>query len=69
MTIPDEFAADVKHPFTEHLGITLEHIEDGSFGFCEKCGVDIGVERLKIRPVTTYCIACKEEQEAGESRN
>tara|TARA_B100001971_G_scaffold105932_1_gene97444 strand:+ start:354 stop:728 length:375 start_codon:yes stop_codon:yes gene_type:complete len=51
------------------IGEALEHIEDGSFGFCEKCGVDIGVERLKIRPVTTYCIACKEEQEAGESRN
>ena len=47
----------------------LEHIENGSFGSCGKCGEDIGVERLRIRPVTTYCIACKEEQEAGESRN
>jgi DnaK suppressor protein len=47
----------------------LEHIENGSFGSCRKCGEKIGVERLKIRPVTTYCIACKEEQEAGESRN
>jgi DnaK suppressor protein len=47
----------------------LEHIENGSFGSCRKCGEKIGVERLRIRPVTTYCIACKEEQEAGESRN
>ena len=46
----------------------LERIEDGSFGSCEECGEDIGVERLKIRPVTTYCISCKEVQEAGELR-
>lgn len=43
-------------------------IEDGSFGVCESCGCEIGVERLNIRPVTTYCIACKEEQEDQEKR-
>ncbi len=46
----------------------LERLEEGTFGICEECGEDIGVERLKIRPVTTYCIACKEKQEAEERR-
>lgn len=44
----------------------LERIEDGSFGICESCGEDISEKRLKIRPVTTFCIDCKEEQENEE---
>jgi len=44
----------------------LERIEDGSFGICERCGEDISEKRLKIRPVTTFCIDCKEEQENEE---
>jgi len=44
----------------------LERIEDGSFGICEECGEEIGLERLKARPVTTLCIECKKKQEAEE---
>ena len=46
----------------------LERISDGSYGVCEDCGGVIGVERLRARPVTTLCIACKSEQEATERR-
>jgi len=44
----------------------LQRIEDGTYGICEVCGEDISVERLKVRPVTTYCIECKTKQEAFE---
>ena len=44
----------------------LQRIADGEFGICEECGEEIGVERLKVRPVTTLCIACKQEQEIQE---
>lgn len=44
----------------------LQRIEDGSFGICEACGDEIGIERLKARPVTTLCIDCKRRQEAIE---
>ena len=44
----------------------LERIEDTTFGICEGCGEDISEKRLKIRPVTTFCIDCKEEQENEE---
>lgn len=44
----------------------LERIEDGEFGICEECGEDIGAARLRARPVTTYCIDCKTEQERQE---
>jgi DnaK suppressor protein len=44
----------------------LERIEDGNFGVCEVCGDDIGIDRLKARPVTTLCIDCKRKEEASE---
>jgi len=44
----------------------LERIEAGSFGLCEECGEEISEGRLKVRPVTTLCIKCKEEQEKQE---
>lgn len=44
----------------------LEKLEDGSFGICELCEKDISIERLKVRPVTTYCIKCKTKMEKME---
>lgn len=44
----------------------LERIEEGTFGECESCEEEIGIERLRARPVTTYCIDCKTEQERQE---
>lgn len=44
----------------------LERIEEGEFGFCESCEEEIGIARLKARPVTTMCIDCKTEQERQE---
>jgi len=44
----------------------LQRIDDGSYGICEECGEDIGVPRLKARPVTKLCINCKSKQEEDE---
>ena len=44
----------------------LDRMDQGSFGLCEECGEEIDLERLKIRPVTTFCIRCKETLEAQE---
>jgi DnaK suppressor protein len=41
-------------------------IDTGVYGRCEECGDDIGLERLKARPVTTLCIGCKSAREARE---
>ena len=37
----------------------LARIEDGTYGICERCGEEIGMARLKARPVAVYCIECK----------
>jgi DnaK suppressor protein len=47
----------------------FERIDDGSYGRCEECDGEIGIERLKARPVTTFCIGCKSAQEARELKN
>jgi DnaK suppressor protein len=46
----------------------VDRIGDGSYGRCEECGGEIGIERLKARPVTTFCIGCKSDQEAREQK-
>jgi DnaK suppressor protein len=46
----------------------LQRLTDGEYGICEECGEEIGIERLKARPVTTLCIACKSSQEIAERK-
>jgi DnaK suppressor protein len=46
----------------------LQRLEAGEYGICEECGEDIGIERLKARPVTTLCISCKSSQEIAERK-
>ena len=41
----------------------LRKIADGEYGECVNCGEDIGVKRLRARPVAELCIDCKSEQE------
>lgn len=46
----------------------LQRLEAGEYGICEECGEEIGIERLKARPVTTLCIECKSKQEIAERK-
>ena len=46
----------------------IARIDDGTYGKCEECGENIGIERLRARPVTTLCIDCKSLQEAQERK-
>ena len=50
------------------IDIALEKIANGEFGECLNCGEDIGVKRLRARPVAELCIDCKSEQEKLERR-
>ncbi len=46
----------------------LARIDDGTFGICEVCEEEIEFARLEARPVTTFCINCKAEQELDEEK-
>ena len=47
---------------------SLEKTQRGGYGECESCNEEIGLERLRARPVAEFCIACKDEQERLEHR-
>lgn len=38
----------------------LNKIQNGTYGVCEMCEEDIGIERLKVKPHAKYCITCRE---------
>ena len=41
-------------------------IESGDYGYCESCGIEIGLKRLEARPTATLCIDCKTLDEIRE---
>ncbi|NVK39140.1 MAG: RNA polymerase-binding protein DksA [Gammaproteobacteria bacterium] len=45
---------------------TLELIENDDYGYCEACGIEIGVRRLEARPTADLCIDCKTLAEIKE---
>jgi DnaK suppressor protein len=46
----------------------LKEIESGGYGFCESCGIEIGIRRLEARPTATLCIDCKTLDEIREKQ-
>lgn len=47
---------------------SLENLERGDYGYCETCGVEIGLRRLEARPTATQCIDCKTLDEIREKQ-
>ncbi|HBA65696.1 MAG: RNA polymerase-binding protein DksA [Gammaproteobacteria bacterium HGW-Gammaproteobacteria-10] len=46
----------------------LKDIESGDYGYCESCGIEIGIRRLEARPTATMCIDCKTLDEIREKQ-
>ena len=44
----------------EEIDYAFGKIADGSYGVCEMCEEDIGLDRLKVKPQARYCIVCRE---------
>lgn len=47
----------------------LERLSTDDFGYCEACGIEIGLRRLEARPTATLCIDCKTLSEIKEKQN
>ncbi len=47
----------------------LERLRENDFGYCEACGIEIGMPRLEARPTATLCIDCKTLSEIKEKQN
>ena len=61
-------ARDRERRLIKKIEKTLNRIEEGDFGYCESCGVEIGVRRLEARPTADLCIDCKTLAEIKEKQ-
>ena len=57
---------DRERKLIKKINETIAKIEAGDYGYCESCGVEIGLERLQARPTATLCIDCKTLEEIRE---
>ncbi|MBD8513031.1 RNA polymerase-binding protein DksA [Photobacterium sp. WH77] len=69
----EEFSLELRNRDRERKLIkkiekTLQRIEDDDFGFCDSCGVEIGIRRLEARPTADLCIDCKTLAEIKEKQ-
>ena len=47
---------------------TMERIEQDDYGFCDACGIEIGIKRLEARPIATLSIEAQERHERMEKQ-
>ncbi len=61
-------ARDRERKLIKKIDKTLQLIEDEEYGWCESCGIEIGVKRLEARPTADLCIDCKTLAEIKEKQ-
>ena len=59
---------DRERKLIKKIDETLAKIDAGDYGYCESCGVEIGIERLQARPTASLCIDCKTLEEIKEKQ-
>lgn len=57
---------DRERKLIKKIDETLRNIDNEEYGYCEGCGVEIGLKRLEARPTATLCIDCKTLDELRE---
>ena len=61
-------ARDRERKLIKKIDESINHLDNDDFGYCEACGVEIGVKRLEARPTATLCIDCKILDEIREKQ-
>ena len=72
-TQEEEFSLELRtrnreSKLVKKINQTLAAIDAEEYGYCESCGIEIGVKRLEARPTATLCIDCKTLQEIKEKQ-
>jgi len=57
---------DRERKLIKKIDETIARIDTGEYGYCDSCGVEIGLKRLEARPTATLCIDCKTLDELRE---
>jgi DnaK suppressor protein len=59
---------DRERKFIKNIEDALRKLEEGEYGYCNVCGVEIGIRRLEARPTADLCIDCKTLDEIREKQ-
>lgn len=59
---------DRERKLLKKIDDSMALIDSGDYGWCEKCGVEIGIQRLEARPTATLCVDCKTLDELREKQ-
>lgn len=59
---------DRERKLIKKIDKTIDLIDADDYGFCDTCGVEIGIKRLEARPTATMCIDCKTLDEIKEKQ-
>jgi DnaK suppressor protein len=72
-TQEEEFALELRARDRERKLIrkiekTIARLDADDYGYCDACGIEIGLQRLEVRPTAELCIDCKTTQEIKEKQ-
>ena len=59
---------DRERKLIKKIDESIALIESGDYGYCNSCGIEIGLKRLEARPTATLCIDCKTLEEHREKQ-
>ncbi len=61
-------ARDRERKLIRKIDSTIESLDSDDYGFCNACGIEIGIKRLEARPTADQCIDCKTLDEIKEKQ-
>lgn len=59
---------DRERKLIKKIDEAIATLDAGDYGYCESCGIEIGIRRLEARPTATLCIDCKTLDEIREKQ-
>jgi len=60
---------DRERKLIKKINQSMADIDTEDYGYCQSCGIEIGIRRLEARPTATLCIECKTLQEIREKQS
>ena len=61
-------ARDRERKLVRKIDKTIALVDADEYGYCEACGIEIGLQRLEVRPTAELCIDCKTTEEIKEKQ-
>lgn len=57
---------DRERKLLKKIDSTVLRLDSDEYGWCERCGIEIGIRRLEARPTAELCVDCKTLNEIKE---